>query len=109
MTLSQNARVRLGTLAWTALITLFAAGAPLIWSASPLVFISAAGLGAAVGVLSVLIVRTVRGKDWRGTRWLRSSLAGACLAIGAVAAPIYWVVLQTALLRTPLERASRRL
>lgn len=95
MTVSPVARIRVATLAWAALILIFAAGAPLLWSASPLILASVAALGAVIGALTVWLVRIIRRSKRHG--WLHGALAGAFVATGAVAAPIYWVVLQPAL------------
>ena len=96
MALSPETRLRLNTLGWAALVLIFVVGAPILVSASPLVLGGVVLVGALLGLLMRFLWLFIR-RRLSKAGWGRTALVGALALTGVAAAPIYWLVTQSAL------------
>lgn len=101
-------RIRIDTLVWAVLALVLFLGGSVLLGASPLVLAAAVGLGIVLGLIVWLLARlVVRGARRPGRGFLLRACAGfAALAVGLVAAPIYWLALVVGLDPLALPKAT---
>jgi hypothetical protein len=97
MALPHDAAIRLKTLGWALVVIFFLIGAPLLWAASPVIFLAVILAGALIGLVAHSARRLFTRHRAQSGSGLTAMLIGAGLLTGLVAAPGWWLVLQPAL------------